>query len=332
MKKNILYFFVIFFLISTQIQAQTVSVEANVDSSQYLIGDLIRFTITAEYSKNIKLLNPSVKDSLKGLEILEFGKPAFEETDTKKITKFNFTLAKYDSGDVTIPRLNLFYLVGKDTADTKLLNLPESELLKNSKVRVISTNPVKFRVNLVKVDLKKDIKDVKGPIKIPYNLKELLLWILVLLVFISAGVYFYLRYKKKKEGTLTDQKIIKLPPHITALNDLRKLREKQLWQQGLVKEYHSAITEIIRVYFEERFNLPALEMTTDETLKRLKENKETVEILPTTKKFLKNADLVKFAKFVPLKSVNEEMMQQAEEIVNKTKVEKIPSAGEDENV
>ena len=37
-----------------------------------------------------------------------------------------------------------------------------------------------------------------------------------------------------------------------------------------------------------------------------------------TSQFLNNADLVKFAKFIPLETVNKEMMTQAREIVNKT--------------
>jgi hypothetical protein len=40
-----------------------------------------------------------------------------------------------------------------------------------------------------------------------------------------------------------------------------------------------------------------------------------------TENFLTNADLVKFAKFSPLSSVNEEMMKQAVDIVEKTKPE-----------
>ena len=42
------------------------------------------------------------------------------------------------------------------------------------------------------------------------------------------------------------------------------------------------------------------------------------KILEETNQFLNNADLVKFAKFNPLPSVNDEMMKQAKDIVTKT--------------
>ena len=46
--------------------------------------------------------------------------------------------------------------------------------------------------------------------------------------------------------------------------------------------------------------------------------------------FLTNADLVKFAKFQPLGSVNEEMMKQARNIVQTTILEKSVIAEEEE--
>ena len=115
-----------------------------------------------------------------------------------------------------------------------------------------------------------------------------------------------------------EKKIITIPPHIKALAALENLEKEQLWQKGLIKDYHSRITKIIRNYFEERFDLPAMELTTTETIYHLNNIKEKDLIIDTTYNFLSNADLVKFAKFQPLESVNEEMMRQAREIVDST--------------
>ena len=93
----------------------------------------------------------------------------------------------------------------------------------------------------------------------------------------------------------------------------------QLRQKGMIKDYHSRITEIIRRYFQDQFYLPALELTTSEVMQYLKQVRRAEIIIDTTFNFLSNADLVKFAKFKPMASVNEEMMKQAVEIVEKTK-------------
>ena len=47
-----------------------------------------------------------------------------------------------------------------------------------------------------------------------------------------------------------------------------------------------------------------------------------IDVREKTREFLSNADMVKFAKFQPMPSVNETMLQQAYDIVNKTIQEK----------
>ncbi|MBN2572272.1 MAG: hypothetical protein JXA68_09100, partial [Ignavibacteriales bacterium] len=100
-----------------------------------------------------------------------------------------------------------------------------------------------------------------------------------------------------------------------------------------IKEYHTDITEIIRKYFEDRFNFLALEMTSGEILENLKYHSDGVKILEVTENFLTNADLVKFAKFKPMPNVNNEMMIQAYSIVEQTKKEEMQiSQSEGNNV
>ena len=64
--------------------------------------------------------------------------------------------------------------------------------------------------------------------------------------------------------------------------------------------------------------MPALELTTSEQMQQLNKVPAAENILSVTNEFLNNADLVKFAKFQPLPSVNETMMNQAKEIVQST--------------
>ena len=168
------------------------------------------------------------------------------------------------------------------------------------------------------VEQQAEIKDVKEPLTIPLDWKFILLIAFIVLIVLSLAVFLYLRYKKKKSMLPVKKKIIKIPAHVKALTALDNLDKEQLWQKGKVKEYHSNITGIVRNYFEERFDLPALELTTTEQMQQLNRVSSAEKILDETEKFLNNADLVKFAKFIPIASVNEEMMKQAKDIVSKT--------------
>ncbi|MEJ2615782.1 MAG: hypothetical protein P8Z35_12550, partial [Ignavibacteriaceae bacterium] len=157
-------------------------------------------------------------------------------------------------------------------------------------------------------------------IKIPLDWKYILMWILIVLIILGTAFYFYSRYKKKKMAEVKKvKKVIQKPPHVIAMYELRALEQQQLWQKGMIKEYHSKITEIIRRYFQDQFYLPALELTTSEVMQYLKQVRRANIIIDITYDFLSNADLVKFAKFKPMASINEEMMKQATEIVQKTK-------------
>jgi cell division protein YceG involved in septum cleavage len=188
----------------------------------------------------------------------------------------------------------------------------------NKEDKVALSNPVTFNVHTVAIQQQADIKDVKDPLTIPVDWKFILLIVLIALVIMAAAYYFYLRYKKKKAELPVKKKIIRIPAHVRAMKALNSLENEKLWQKGAVKDYHSKITGIIRSYFEERFSLPALELTTAEQMQQLKKVHSAENILNITNEFLNNADLVKFAKFQPLPSVNETMMKQAKEIVTNT--------------
>jgi hypothetical protein len=310
---------IFFFLILTTvlIRSQEIGVKAFTDTSDYKIGDYILFTVSVEYDKNIFLMNPFFQDSLKNIDVIKTETPITKEVGSKKITDYKFTLSRYDSSDVTIPSLPIYYKLAGSNA--KISPVLTQELIKSdSTLKIAFSNPVSFTVHSLKVSKEEDIKDVKEPMTIPLDWKIILLWVLgglILLVFI---IFFVRKYILKKKGEVKSEKIIILPSHVRALNSLKQLELKELWKNGMVKEYHSEITEIIRKYFEERFNYPALELTTSESIELLKNYSDAKDILNVTRDFLTNADLVKFAKFIPMDSINFEMMNQARTIVQQT--------------
>ncbi|MFA7228808.1 MAG: hypothetical protein WC061_07230, partial [Melioribacteraceae bacterium] len=188
----------------------------------------------------------------------------------------------------------------------------------NSVKKNIRTNPITVTVRTLPVNRQEDIRDVKEPVKLPLNWLLIGLIILALFIIGIASYYLYTYYRKKKELKSAIIPEIIIPPHERALSELSELEKKKLWQNGFVKEYHSEVTEIVRQYFEGRFNFRALEMTSSEILAVLSYLEDGKKIREKLELFFSNADLVKFAKYEPMPKVNEEMMQQAFEIVNDT--------------
>ena len=301
MVKNLLNYFCFLFILNISLSAQSISVLASVDSSDYLIGDYINYTLEIRADKNIEVTTPFIKDSLKQVELIKELPTVVNEEQNIKSTTYGYIISYYDSASITIPPIAVRYK-SQDSDEEK----------------VALSNPVTFTVHTVAVEAQADIKDVKEPLTIPLDWKFILIIALIVLIVLVVAYYFYRRYKKKKAEMPVKKKIIKIPAHVRALTALSNLENEKLWQKGAVKEYHSKITGIIRGYFEERFNLPALELTSSEQMHQLGNVPAAENILSITNEFLNNADLVKFAKFQPMPSVNEAMMNQAKEIVNQT--------------
>ncbi len=286
---------------SISLLAQEVTIIASVDSSDYLVGDYINYTIEVRSPEELQIQTPAVTDSVKNLELIKLEKPAKLKDESTNVTRFSYVFSFYDSSEITIPAIPVKY-------KTKADSVYKSSL----------TNPVTFAVHTVKVNHQEDIKDVKEPITIPIDWKFWIIFTLIFLVLLAITLYLYRRYKLKKLQQPVVKKVVKIPIHVTALAQLDNLEREKLWQNGKVKEYHSRITEIIRDYFEKRFELPALELTTSESILQLEQVSEARNVVQITGEFLNNADLVKFAKYIPLDSINQEMMKQAKEIIQKT--------------
>jgi len=291
----------ILIILSVNNPAQTISVGASTDTTDYLVGDFINYEIEVVTRKNVEVISPSLPDTLNQLELISREEPVTTEDEKLRTTIFKFILAGYDSVQAVIPSVAVEYRAADDTSFKKIIS-----------------DSVVVNVHTVPVSTAEEIKDVKSPLTIPYDWRLLLLWLTIAIIVLILGNYLYKKYKRSKADQPIEKKVITVLPHVIAMNELEKLEKEQLWQKGFIKDYHSRITEIIRNYFEERFDLPAMELTTTETIQHLKSIKETENILNITNDFLSNADLVKFAKFQPLESVNEEMMKQAKEIVQST--------------
>ena len=281
--------------------SQTISARAFSDKSEYQVGDYINYTIEISHNYDLRVLKPALGELAKDIDVIKTDDPIVEETQGVKKIIYRFIVSKYDSADVTIPPIPILYQMGKDTTSL-----------------TVETNSVQFIVRTLPVNTQLEIKDVKPPIVIPMALLTILLIMLAILLLILLALYLYRRNQKKKRKRVERKRVYVIPPHVKALTELHALEDKKLWQQGFIKEYHSGITEIIRRYFEDRFKILALESSTTEIMDQLTRVVLPENIYRTVSDFLNNADLVKFAKYKPLPSVNEEMMKQAVDIVENT--------------
>lgn len=288
-------------LITMNLASAKVNVKTELDTNNILIGEHITVSFIVTAPKKAGIVWPILSDTAKKIEILkDFPADTVSKDKNELVLKKSYAVTSFDKGSFTIP-----------TAIIRFTTSPDS---------LVATIPtMQFRT--IKVDTAKPIKDIVGPMSQPISFMEILPYILMVIA-VGAIVYFVIFFLKRyKPKPLAEQSFEpKIPAHLLALQQLRALDEKKLWQNAKVKQYYIELTEIIRSYIERRFNIFAMEMTSGE----IKSALDSIDAEPELKnKFftmMDNADLAKFAKYEPLPDENYGSMKICEEFIEATKI------------
>ena len=188
-----------------------------------------------------------------------------------------------------------------------------------------SRDSLRISVATFDIDLEKDTPyDIKPPLKVPFRFGEISGWLalaLVGLALIAVAVRLIGKYRRRIPLFGGSKPL--LPPHVEAIRRLEALRNQKLPQNGRHKQYYSGITDILRAYFERRWGIGAMEMTSSEILAATEGLRHDGEVddkrYDDLADLLRTADLVKFAKFVPDEAEEERIYYNAYYFVEETK-------------
>ena len=300
------------FFTSKQAFAQEESlITTAIDTTGILIGEEIKYTVTAEVDQTATVLFPEGQ-TFSPMEMIESYDvdTAFAKSRMTLVKKYGLT--QWDSGSYKIPRQRI--LVGGKPFET-------------DSFRVEVANVVLDTIN-------QGLYDIKPTIDVPKNYGRLLLrilaWLLPILLAIGAFLYWLLRrHKRKKEE---DRYVA---PFEQALATLKALDESALIENSQYKAYYTTLTDAIRKYYDEKVYDRALESTTDELIERLHAEKESghikfnTETIKQLKDVFKRADLVKFARITPPEGKALADRIAVEQIVKETK-EVLPAPTQEE--
>ena len=168
--------------------------------------------------------------------------------------------------------------------------------------------------------LSQTIFDIKPPMSAPFKPAEIfgyVMWACGILFVVSFLLLWYL-CNRRKHKDLDSRKSL-LPPHVLAIMELEKVHAQKMWQSGKHKQYYTKLTDIVREYIDERYSIPAMELTSEEILDSFKNKNLPPMAFKRLEELLRTADFVKFAKFVPGKEENEAVYNDAYYFVEDTK-------------
>jgi len=305
LKKNILLY--VFLLTAVWIRAQDspISLSSRVDKSKITIGDLITYTVTVAYDEGMQIQMPGLGANLGGFEIRDYNEKEPVKKDGRIESSVDYIISTFFTGEFEIPPLTIFYAMPEDSVFNPL-----------------TTDPIQILVESVKPSEAGDILDIKDPLEMPRNWWITLRWPIIGAVFLAlvlAGILFY-RKRKQGKGLLPVKKEPPRPPHEMALEALEKLKASDLLETRQIKQYYIEISEIIRHYIEGRYYIEAMEMTTFEVMQNLSGADISDEDHRLFYAFFDACDLVKFAKVIPSDKKNLAIMDDAFDLVDRTKV------------
>ena len=319
---------VAFVLACGVVVAQSPTITSHISADTVMIGDRVTLTIEVEADVMQHILFPSFDFKQTGEEaqqeepsievIKDYAPDTVEQEGRRMRLRKRYEMVVYDEGVYKLGRAQALYL-DKNLVDTLFADNEEQLIVKTFQIDSTMTT----------------VRDLKPQMTLPFRFGEVsgYLGISFGAALLLAGlIYLLVRYLHKRGRRISDlfKPAPPVPAHIVAIEALERLRNEKLWQNDKHKLYYSGLSDILRTYLAGRFEVGAMEMTTDEIAEALRrmdiDHKSKMDLLSV----LRDADLVKFAKATPEASENELAYDKAFYFVENTKpVEVVEEEEED---
>ena len=278
-----------------------IAIKTEIDKHSIAIGDKIKYTIAVSCAKNIEVEFPDFGKNLENFAIKDFGSSRRFSLRKQSIKNW-YLLDTYVTGESIIPKAVIKYRqIGQK--EWQEAEIPEQKI----NVKSILKNGASSA----------DVQDIEDPIDLPQRHGYFfIISALILAAILSVSAVIVLKAKNTRGSPRFK------PAHEIAYEQLTALKKKGLIAQGKIMEFYIEISDIARHYIENRFNIKAPEMTTEEFFIKIKEHSQfQTGHKALLKEFLACCDLVKFAKYAPSKQEIEAAFGSTEKFIEQTKEE-----------
>jgi len=306
---NYLKILTMFFILSLSsvffAQGET-SISSTVDKNEITIGDRINYTVTIRRPKSSTIITPPVASNLGMFEIQDFDmSETVDEADGSVSENINYRISTFTAGDYVIPPTGILVQHEDGHSDT-LITQPIT-------IKVLSLLEGKDPDEL-------DIRGIKAPLEYPPDRKWLYFWLAVALIIVSIVLFYIYWRRRRSEGIgFFNFSAPPKPPYVIAFERLEQMKGIRYHNFPEAKSYFIEISEILREYIESSFDVPALEMTTYQTIEALKQANIRTSLTINVNSVLEISDMVKFAKFMPSADDGFIAIEKIYEFVNATK-------------
>lgn len=271
----------------------------------FTIGDQIPVRLEVETRRNVECRLPDLTESFSRIQLQVIRKDPPENRSLaggfRKSQRY--LVVSWQTGRFTLPAVNIRYTSGKARGT---YTIPGQTL------EVVSVLPPHKTAEELK---NLPIKGIKQTLPLPPGYMALGWYLLGTLL--AGGVFLGFRTMKKRNETEPDEP--ESPPEpagVIALRRLAAIKDAKYIEGENYLALYTELSECIRQYMEDRYRIKALEMTTEEFLKRLAGDGRLHETeQQMLKEFLNASDLVKFARYHPSASEADHALESIEHLI-----------------
>lgn len=306
MKRLCILLIVSLYIATLAAQGQPIKSTAKISCDSILLGDPVQYTAVLELPVGQQAYFPIIPDSM-GYAVELLGPPKIDTLSTAESTTYtlSFTFTSFSNiGVAAVPPITYGYGPVGQLSDSGQFPV---------QVLIVALMPHDTTVV-------GDIYDIKPPMGEPLTLAEVAPWVGVGLLLIALIVLAVLYIRDRRQN----RPFLKIfsppePPHVVALRAIDQMRGQKLWASEEHKHYYTQLTDVLRIYLEGRFGIEAQEKTTPEILNALRSaGYDFGPHLEPLYDLLSTADLVKFAKHIPLIDENMRYLELSEGFVRST--------------
>ena len=236
------------------------------------------------------------------------------QTAGLKSRNYTYTIVPFATGRITVPQVAVTYTGAEYITSNTVLSEPLW-------IDIDSVLPADA------ADI--NLKDAHPPAPLP--VPRPVIWILIIvisLLVLFVGWLLWRRYSKHLKRMLGP-----LRPDEAALKEISKIEDERLIEQKKIKEFYTRLSDSLRHYLYEAYGVHASDLTSTELLRALDELAPTVPLsqsqnykmaLARLAELLGEADLVKFAQFMPEATQCRRSIQAGRDVIGLTKYRFVP--------
>ena len=261
--------------------ASPVVVTTAITPERATIGTPVRYTIEVSADPSVQVIVEQPTERIGDLDIIDFGVEPTRMVDGRNVILRWFSLVAWQPGDVELPAPGVRWRRG------------------DAEPEAAATSPTKLTIDsvLATVPDAADIRDIKDVEPVPADLRPYYIAAAALLL-LALVAWLVLRWRRRPvRGQAAAPPT---PPHEIAAKALAELARRRLPHEGAFLEHYTTLATIVRTYIEQRFAVRAPEMTTEEFLLASARDARLAGMHRTLLgQFLRECDMVKFARHVP---------------------------------